>query len=165
MTAKPLSCALLSSFTLDRIPDLVNRRLEAAGVVCRWFVAPFNQYPQFILGENSELFAAAPQVVFLAVAMEDLLQGLPSPWSQAEQRLLEARRRIADFAALAGRLAARLPSSAIFIHDFVPFEAQPLAALTSRTSAGLRSRSRPSWVDRARRSGSRGSICRCRSGP
>lgn len=138
MTAKPLSCALLSSFTLDRLPDLVNRRLEAAGVDCHWFVAPFNQYPQFILDQNSELFAAAPQVVFLAVAIEDLFHGLPSPWSQTEQRLLEARRRIADFAALAGRLAARLPSSVVFIHDFVPFEPQPLEALASRTSVGLR---------------------------
>src|SRR5215469_15206933 len=95
--SKLLSCSLLSSFTLDQLPVLVSRTMEKEHVECRWFVGPFNQYPQLILSPDSELVAARPQIVFLAVAIEDLLDNLPSPWSQTEARQMEADRRISDF--------------------------------------------------------------------
>src|SRR5271154_1584302 len=68
MSTKPLSCALLSSFTIDPVAGLVSARLESLGLACQWFVGQFKQYPQLILADNSELAAARPQVVILAVA-------------------------------------------------------------------------------------------------
>jgi len=138
MSAKPLNCALLSSFTLDGVTGLVGGGLESLGVGCRWFVGPFNQYPQLILADNSELAAANPQVVFLAVAIEDLLDKLPSPWTNAPQRKAEAERRIADFLSLVRKLAGRLPCAMIFVHDFLPLAPQGLPILAGQSEVGLR---------------------------
>lgn len=137
MTSKSLSCGLLSSFTLDQLPGVLRDRLESTGVNCRWFVGPFNQYPQLILTPDSELIATNPQVVFLAVAIEDLLSNLPSPWSQAEARQQEADRRIRDFMSLAKCLTERLPSARIFVHDFLPLAPQPHAILSVKSRLGL----------------------------
>ena len=120
MDRKGLCCALLSSFTVDPVANLVTSRLEKIGVMCRWFIGPFNQYPQLILDDESELLAANPQVVFLAVAIEDLLEKLPSPWVKATERRAEADRRIADFLDLIDKLAHRLPAATIFVNDFLP---------------------------------------------
>jgi FkbH-like protein len=137
-SAKSLSCALLSSFTLDPVAGLVSARLESLGLRCQWFISPFNQYPQLILADNSELAAANPQVVFLAVAIEDLLDQLPSLWANARQRKPEAERRIADFLSLLRKLAERLPSAMIFVHDFLPLAPQGLPILAGQSGMGLR---------------------------
>ena len=138
MNTLPLRCALLSSFTLDPLPPLVTADLSKNGGACQWYVGAFNQYPQLILRENSELYAFAPQVVFLAAAIEDLLDNLPSPWSEPEQRVAEAERRIADFLALVRGLAERLPAATIFVHDFLPLEPQPLSVLATNSPSSLR---------------------------
>jgi FkbH-like protein len=138
MSAKPLSCALLSSFTLDPVAGLVSTRLESLGLACQWFVSPFNQYPQLIVADNSQLMAAQPQVVILAVAIEDLLEKLPSPWTNTVERKAEAERRIADFLSLVRRLAGRLPSSAVFVHDFLPLVPQGNLILAGQSGVSLR---------------------------
>jgi len=137
MKAKSLPCALLSSFTLDQVSGMVNSRLERDGVNCQWFVAPFNQYPQLILSEPSELVAQAPKVAFLAVAIEDLLGSLPSPWAQPEPRQALAQERLADFFGLVRRMAERLPATTIFVHDFFPLAPMPNAVLASASNASL----------------------------
>lgn len=136
--SKLLSCSLLSSFTLNQLPDLVSRTLERENVECRWFIGPFNQYPQLILSPDSELIAGKPQIVFLAVAIEDLLDNLPSPWSQAEARQKEADRRIGDFIGMVKRLTERLPSARIFVHDFLPLAPRAHTVLSAQSSVGLR---------------------------
>jgi FkbH-like protein len=137
MKAKSLPCALLGSFTLDQVVGMVTSRLEPAGVNCQWFVAPFNQYPQLILSEPSELLAQAPKVAFLAVAIEDLLGSLPSPWAHPVQRQTLAEERLADFFGLVRRMAERLPGTAIFVHDFLPVAPAPNTVLASGSSASL----------------------------
>src|SRR5262249_1164975 len=131
-------CALLSSFTLDPVANLVSSRLETIGARCRWFTGPFNQYPQLILDDQSELLMANPQVVFLAVAIEDLLENLPSPWVNATERRTEADRRIADFLGLIDKLAHRLPSAAIFVHDFLPLLPQSNVIRADQSGVSMR---------------------------
>ena len=112
-----LSGALLSSFVLDPLGPRVNEILQPDGIECRWFISPFNQYPQVILDEDSQLYASNPAFVIVAVAIEDILQGLPDG-QQTSGRLEEAHRRIDDFLNLLRRLADRLPSASIFVHSF-----------------------------------------------
>jgi FkbH-like protein len=135
---RTLSCALLSSFTLDQVANLATSRLETIGVSCRWFVAPFNQYAQTILADDSELVAASPQAVFLAVAIEDLLENLPSPWTKATERRAEAEKRIADFLCLIGKLSSRLPSATIFVHDFLPLAPEANLILADHSGVSMR---------------------------
>lgn len=138
MSAKSLGCALLSSFTLDAVMGMVSACLEPRGVKCDWFIGAFNQYPQLILADNSGLVAAQPKVVILAVAIEDLLEKLPSTWTKAAERRAEAERRIADFLSLVRTLAGRLPSSAIFVHDFLPLAPQENPILAGQSGTSLR---------------------------
>lgn len=116
---------------------LVTESLRAADVACEWYVAPFNQYPQLILAEDSDLITFSPQLVFFAVALEDLLDQLPSLWSQSTERLEAGQRRIEDLLALAERLAARLPTARVFVHDFLPLEPQPHTLLAARSPASF----------------------------
>ena len=106
--------------------------------MCRWFIGPFNQYPQLILDDESELLAANPQVVFLAVAIEDLLEKLPSPWVKATERRAEADRRIADFLDLIDKLAHRLPAATIFVNDFLPLLPQSNIIRAEQSGLSLR---------------------------
>jgi FkbH-like protein len=138
MSGKGLSCALLSSFTLEPIAHLVSSRLETSGISCRWFIGPFNQYPQLILDDASELLTANPQVVFLAVAIEDLLEQLPSPWVKVTERRMEAESRIDDFLSLIDKLASRLPSATIFVHDFLPLAPQGNVILGDQSGVSMR---------------------------
>jgi FkbH-like protein len=138
MNSRSLKCGLLSSFTLDALPGLVNKCLEPAGIDGQWYVSPFNQYPQLILAEDSELVAFAPQIVFMAVAFEDLFQGLSPVWSQPRQRQGEAAGRINEFIALVRRLCERLSSSAIFVNSFLPVQPRALPILASKSVAGER---------------------------
>lgn len=138
MSAKTLSCALLSSFTMDSVTGPVSARLEPSGVECRWFVGPFNQYPQLILAENSEMVAFRPQVVILAVAIEDLFERLPSAFKNATERKAEAERRIGDFLSLVNKLCTRLPSATIFVHDFLPLTPSAESILADHAGASLR---------------------------
>jgi FkbH-like protein len=107
-------------------------------VGCQWFVSPFNQYSQVILADNSELEAFRPDVVILAVAIEDLMDQLPSPWTQREQRRAEAGRRIAEFVSLGRKLAGRLPSAMVLVHDFLPLAPQAHPILAGQSGASLR---------------------------
>ncbi len=139
MSAKSLPCALLSSFTLDQLPALVTRRLQAAGVECRWFVCPFNQYPQQILDEHSELYSTGPRAIFVAVAIEDLLAHLPDAWTASADRAVAASQRIDEFAGLMRRLAAQMPAAPIFVHSFLVTQPQPHALLALKSSISLAS--------------------------
>jgi FkbH-like protein len=138
MSSKSLRCALLSSFTLDQLHPLVTESLRSSGIACEWYIAPFNQYPQLILKEDSDLIAFAPQLIFFAVAIEDVLDSLPSLWSQSEERLEAGHRRIQDLVGLAERLAKRLPRTRIFMHDFLSLEPQPHALLAAKSPASVR---------------------------
>jgi FkbH-like protein len=142
MSANILNCALLSSFTLDPVAGLTSAGMDALGLKCQWFVSPFNQYSQVILADNSELASFRPQVVILAVAIEDLLEQLPSPWIHGEERKAEATRRIADFLSVVRKLAERVPSATIFAHDFLPLAPQGQPILAGQSGTSLRQMAR-----------------------
>jgi len=139
MSSKTLRCALMASFTLDTLPPLVREKLNISGISSEWFVAPFNQYPQLILAADSALVADAPHIVFVAVAIEDLLENLPSAWAAPEKRRAEAARRVAEFMSLMRHLTERLPAVRVFVHDFVPLVSQPLRTLAEKVGVGWHS--------------------------
>jgi FkbH-like protein len=135
MKKRAIKCGLLSSFTLDRLADLASRRLETSPVEAQWHVAEFNQYPQEILNAGSGLCQFAPEVIFIAVAIEDLMAGAPSIWTDARGRSEHFRARLSELLGLVRTLSARAPRAQIFVNTFVPLEPQAMPILTSRSSA------------------------------
>jgi FkbH-like protein len=133
MSVARIKCALLSSFTLDQLPGLVNERAAAAGIECDWYVAPFNQYPQQILEENSALHAFRPSLIFVSVAVADLLPAVQSSEFGANHASCGK-----DFYRLMSALSNAFPSSRILINNFSASTPQ-IQPLVSMKGGGSRS--------------------------
>ena len=138
MAASVQRVALLSSFTLDALPPLVDRALEGDGPAPSWYVGPFNQYRQMILDPQSELYRFEPQVVFLAVDTEDLFAELPDASAgESTARLETAERCVQAYSELIATLAERLGSATIVVHNLARQRPQPHPLLAYASPAGI----------------------------
>ena len=72
----PVRIALLSSYTLESLVPYLDFECRSAGLVPEFYVGPFNQYMQEILRVSSGLYSFRPEIVFIAIAVEDLFPGL-----------------------------------------------------------------------------------------
>jgi predicted enzyme involved in methoxymalonyl-ACP biosynthesis len=70
---KRVRVALLSSFTIDPLAIYLDVKSRLAQLHPEIYVAPFNQYQQEILDENSGLYAFKPDVIILAVQADVLV--------------------------------------------------------------------------------------------
>jgi tetratricopeptide (TPR) repeat protein len=64
--------ALLSSYVLDWLIPYLDAECRKAGLVPEFYLAPFNQYAQQILNSRSDLYQFKPEVIFLALGLEDI---------------------------------------------------------------------------------------------
>lgn len=72
-----MKIALLSSYTADLFPGEVDKRLKEYGLTAEWYVAPFNQYRQEILGPDAPSKRFGPSIVLLMLHDEELLSFTP----------------------------------------------------------------------------------------
>lgn len=70
---KRIKMALLSSFTIDPLCIYIDIKSRLAQLHPEIYVAPFNQYKQEIIDENSRLYSFKPDLIILAVHAEVLL--------------------------------------------------------------------------------------------
>ena len=68
--------AVLSSYTIDPLLPYLDYECRSAGLVPELYVTPFNQYVQETLQPTSALYEFKPEVVLLALAIEDLYPGI-----------------------------------------------------------------------------------------
>lgn len=68
-----IKVALLSSFTIDPLTVYLDVKSRLFNLFPEIYVAPFNQYQQEVLDENSGLYAFKPDVIILAVQADVLL--------------------------------------------------------------------------------------------
>src|SRR5947208_146900 len=74
--------ALLSSFTVDHLVPFVDLQCRNLGLVPEIYVAPFGSWIREMVDEGAGLRSFDPHVVFLSVAIDDLmpeLSGAPAP--------------------------------------------------------------------------------------
>src|SRR5438093_328003 len=74
--------ALLSSFTVDQLVPFVDLQCRDLGLVPEIYVAPFNSWMREVVDEGARLRSFEPHIVFLSVAIDDLvseLAGAPTP--------------------------------------------------------------------------------------
>ena len=64
--------ALLSSYVLDWLIPYLDLESRKAGLNPEFYLAPFNQYSQQVLNPKSDLYQFKPDVVFLALGLEDI---------------------------------------------------------------------------------------------
>lgn len=63
---------LLSSYVLDWLIPYLDVECRKAGLIPEFYLAPFNQYTQQILSPGSDLYRFKPDVIFLALGLEDI---------------------------------------------------------------------------------------------
>jgi predicted enzyme involved in methoxymalonyl-ACP biosynthesis len=88
--------ALLSSYTIDPLVPYLDAECRSSGLVPEFYVAPFNQYMQEILQSSSGLYRFKPEIIFVAVAIEDLypaVSGYPTT-EELEKARVEACERV-----------------------------------------------------------------------
>lgn len=64
--------ALLSSYVLDWLIPYLDMEGRKAGLIPEFYLAPYNQYTQQVLDIDSDLYQFKPEVIFLALGLEDL---------------------------------------------------------------------------------------------
>ena len=68
----PLRLAILRSFTIEPLLEALQVKAFLSGFRLELFLNEFNQVAQEILSENSELYRFGPQMIFLAVRLEEI---------------------------------------------------------------------------------------------
>ena len=64
--------ALLSSYVLDWLIPYLDLECRKAGLHPEIYLAPFNQYTQLVLSPKSDLYQFKPDIIFLALGLEDI---------------------------------------------------------------------------------------------
>jgi len=76
--------ALLSSYVLDWLIPYLDVESRKAGLIPEFYLAPFNQYTQQILNSRSDLYQFKPDVIFLALGLEDICPKIVVPMKEDE---------------------------------------------------------------------------------
>mgnify|MGYP000557142279 CR=1 FL=1 len=69
-----IKIALLSSFTIEPLAIYLDIESRLAGLHPEIYISPFNQYPQEILNDESDLYKFDPDLIIIAVHAEALLE-------------------------------------------------------------------------------------------
>lgn len=127
--------ALLSSYVVEPLIPFLDLECRRAGLSPSFYLGAFNQYAQEILSSSSDLYSFNPEVLFLALAVEDLFPGISRIPSVEE---LGGRRvEILDtIVTLVRELRAR-SKALIVVHELTPTDWSPHGILDNRQANGL----------------------------
>jgi FkbH-like protein len=134
-SGRPVRLALLSSYVLDQLIPFLDFECRRVGLVPEFYLAPFNQFTQEILNHNSALYSFNPELVFLAVSIEDLFPGFTEYPSHDE--LMRAKDDVTNTML---RLVKELQQSSgalVIVSDFGLMHYSPHGLLDNRLPQGL----------------------------
>ncbi len=132
---RPVRIALLSSYVLDPLVPFLDAECRRARLAPEFYIAPYNQYTQDILSATSGLYSFGPEVVFLALDLEDVFpaaRGVPTA-----EELTRGRDEIRGaIVALVRELRSR-SDALIVVHELVMSTRSPHGILDNRRGDGL----------------------------
>lgn len=134
-SGQPVRLALLSSFVLDQLIPFLDFECRRVGLLPEFYVTPFNQYTQEILNQNSALHNFKPDLVFLAVSIEDLFPeftGYPS-----SQDLDKAEEDITRSVLHLVKELQQRSGALVVLSDFISMHHSPHGILDNRLTQGL----------------------------
>jgi FkbH-like protein len=132
---RPVRIAILSSYVVDPLIPFLDVECRGVGLSPSFYLGGFNQYPQEILSPSSALYSFDPEIVFLALALEDLfpdISRMPSveALSRGHDEILER------IGALVRELRAR-SKALIVVHELALTDWSPNGILDNRQRNGL----------------------------
>jgi FkbH-like protein len=132
---KAVRIALLSSYVLDNLVHHLDFECRKGGISPEFYVASFNQYSQDILNGESGLYRFTPDIIMMAIGLDDLvpeLKDLPS---------VEVLERAAESVpAHMGKLVEELlkrSGALVVVHEFMSIYRSPLGILDNRSENGI----------------------------
>jgi FkbH-like protein len=135
LPGRPVRIALLSSYVLDPLIPFLDIECRRAGLAPTFYVAPFNQYTQQVLDTSSDLYSFGPEIVFLALDLEDLFPAIRRAPSIEE--LARSRDEIrVTIATLVQDLHTRC-NALIVVHELAFAGRSPHGILDNRRGDGL----------------------------
>ncbi len=135
---KNLKIALLSSFTIKGLDEILSVKCFQQGVGSKIYLAPYNQYHQEIIDPKSKLYELDPDLIVLMIdSISFFGDYLLNPY---QYKTYQRRKLIKDkFNELKGLLTKLRSSSkaSIIIHNFNIPQFSPLGILENRQQFGF----------------------------
>lgn len=69
---RKVSIFILRSFTIENLVPVLRAKCFASDILAQITLGGFNQYLQYVLDEASELYASKPDIVIIALRLEDI---------------------------------------------------------------------------------------------
>ncbi|UCE12254.1 MAG: HAD family hydrolase [Candidatus Heimdallarchaeota archaeon] len=136
-----INIALLSSFTIDPLAIYIDIDCRLKELFPAIYIAPFNRYHEEILNDHSGFYKFNPDVVFLFIELESLLDDkfiMKFPQLKPEDKEAEIDRIIKDIKLLLDTLSRQSKALIIFSNFIVP-TFTPFGILDNKQEIGLKS--------------------------
>lgn len=136
---KKTKIAILGSFTLNGLAEVVQVKCSEIKVGCISYVSNYNQYNQDILNESSDLYKFSPNITFLFLDTQSILGDLYYfPYSVGvEQRKKYVTEKLNEIKNLIQIFALR-SNSKLVINNFVVPTYSPYGIYDSKIDYGLK---------------------------
>ena len=137
---KRVKIALLSSFTIEPLAIYLDIESRLVGLYPEIYISPFNQYPQEILNDESELYKFDPDLIIIAVHAEALLEEnfLPRFVLLSEEEKRERQDEIINhLSGLLSKLVSKTKALVLLNNLVVPWFS-PLGILDDKMELGLK---------------------------
>lgn len=134
-TVQDIRIALISSYVLDWFVPYLDDECRKAGVSPQHYMAPFNQYMQEALDPASGLYRFQPEIVFLALSIEDLFPSLTE--GPQEEELKQAHIRIVEHVSAVVEGIESRCGAMIVVHEFLHSSGSGYGILDNRVTAGV----------------------------
>lgn len=136
---KRVKIAILSSFTVEPLVMYLDVDCRLAGLFPEIYVAPFNQYPQEILNEKSQVYRLSPDMVIIAVMAKSLFGDeffADYPRLSDEEKRKRQTEVIGYLESLISKLASQT-NAPILVNNFVAPWFSPFGILDNKVSLGI----------------------------
>ncbi|CUS31746.1 hypothetical protein COMA2_10272 [Candidatus Nitrospira nitrificans] len=132
---RDVSIGVLSSYVLDWLIPYLDDECRRVGLSPKFHLAPFNQYMQEVLNPGSQLYAGRPDIVFLALALEDMFPLLGA--GPKEEELSQVRSTIVEHVLTVIRELEARCNAMIVVHEFSSAHRSGYGILDNRLAGGI----------------------------
>ncbi|KLU65066.1 NLI interacting factor-like phosphatase [Desulfosporosinus acididurans] len=135
---REVKIALLSSFTIQPLSEILTVKCLIDGIKPDIYTAPYNQYTQEILDRNSSLYAFKPDIIVLFIDLRTLLGDyyfLPYQLNNTARKTLIFE-KLDQLTNLVGILNQNC-SAKVMVHNFEMPSFSPLGILESKQEFGI----------------------------
>ena len=135
---KKIRIGLLSSFTINGLKEIIQVKSAERNISCKVYEAPYNQYSQEILNQDSNLYKFLPEITFLVIDSRNIFGEIfrfPYSISRSERKKF-VEEKINGIKNLAKKFVAMTNSKLVITKLNVP-SFSPYGIFESKTEYGF----------------------------